>query len=306
MNNSFQKFNNADMHLHTNFSDGSLSPYNLIRLAYTNNVELVSITDHDTVNGIIDLNNNKIEGENYIYLLAGVELSTNYSEDSHVLGYGDNLFNYSFATHFEKLKKGRLNRESIIIDKLKKLGINITSEQIKGTNDNQSGGKQTVGRVHIAKTLIKYGYVDSIDEAFNKYLADGRPAYVERPLHSIKETVELLSQNNVFPVLAHPKLIGLNINKLYFIIKELKYCGLEGIEVYHPSANEDYQKQLRAIADEFNLVCTSGSDYHYTEDNLFPGSMIPSWGENMFSDISKTMERMYKLGVQAKKYYFAV
>ncbi len=307
MSSIFQQFNNADIHIHTNYSDGSLNPDNVIELAYKNKLELISINDHDTVNGLVHLKNEKSTvSDNYLYLLTGVELSTSFSADSHVLGYGDNLLNSNFINHFNNLQNGRINRAYKIVEKLNELGININFNQLCDTNESILNDKKSIGRLHIAKAMLKFGYVSSISEAFIKYLGAGKPAYVDRELPSIKNTVEMLAQNNVFSVLAHPILIGLDINKLYSLVKELKMWGLEGLEVYHPSADADYQKQLRSIANEFNLVCTSGSDFHYVKDDLYPGAMLENWDSNMLSDISTFMERMYKLNIKAHKHYLKI
>ncbi|UNC91873.1 PHP domain-containing protein [Candidatus Contubernalis alkaliaceticus] len=241
----------ADLHIHTTVSDGCLSPKEAVRLAKEINLEVLSITDHDTMGGISEA---LAEGEKLkIKVIPGVEMSTEYkNKDIHILGYFVDQKNENFQILLEHLRKARQKRVKNIIKKLNGLGCKVNLDEV--SNLAREG---SVGRPHIARVLAQKGYVNSVKDAFERFIGFNAPAYVERYKLLPKEVIELVLKAGGVPVLAHPGLIK-NDSLIYEIINE----GLKGLEVFHPEHNEEEVQKLEVMALKNKLLITGGSDCH--------------------------------------------
>ena len=241
-----------DMHTHTTASDGVYTPRQLIKYGISKGLQGIAITDHDTVDGIDEGLNAVISKKDFI-VIPGIELSTEYmGKEVHILGYSINYKCENLLSTLSFLQKKRENRVIEVIAKLQKLQINITYDELI-----KRFGSSSVGRPHVAELLITKGYVDTIEEAFNKYLKKGCVAYVDRYKITPFEGINLIKQAGGVAVIAHPKLI-----KNDKIVTDIIKKGIDGIEVYHPEHNTNDQKKFLQIAKDYNLIITAGSDFH--------------------------------------------
>ncbi|KAB3526748.1 PHP domain-containing protein [Alkaliphilus serpentinus] len=245
-----------DMHVHTTASDGSLNPKEIIHYAKAKGLYGIGITDHDTIEGIEEAKEyGKKEG---VLVIPGIELSTEDQEDEiHILGYNIDFHAEELINLLYTLKFERKNRAIKIIQKLRNLHIDISPEEVM---DPSKEG--VIGRPHIAKVLAEKGYVEDIPSAFHKYLNKGEAAYVPRFKITPFEAIHLIKKIGGISVIAHPGII-----KDKSIILKLIKAGIEGIEVYHSlhtTADENY---LYGLTQEFNLIVTGGSDFHYPYKN---------------------------------------
>lgn len=241
-----------DMHTHTNYSDGLYSPKDLIDKAIEKKLNGISITDHDTIDALeiaVDYAKTKVD----FTLIPGIEFGCECdNKEVHLLGYFVDYNNPELIEATVKLKKSRINRGEKMVEKLVKLGLSINVEDIK-----KLAKDDYIGRPHIARALINKKYVKSIDEAFDKYLKKGAPAYVERFQLSISDSIKLIKDMKGISVLAHPALIGDEK-----IINHVISLGIDGIECYHSKQNKEQTNLLLKIAKDSNLIVTGGSDYH--------------------------------------------
>ncbi len=244
-----------DLHTHTTLSDGSMTPEELVRHALGKGLAAVAVTDHDTVSGVSRaLEEGKKIG---IEVIAGVEISVDFSTEMHLLGYFPNGYSESILKVLEDLRVRREQRNPRIVNKLNELGFDITMEEISGT-----AGSDNVGRPHIARVLQEKGYVDSMSEAFEKYLNVGRPAYFKKEKLLPKEGIAEIITAGGIPVLAHPIFIGLTYDRLDQLVGELAGYGLKGIEVFYSWHTEEQTSELLKIAEKHGLLATGGSDFH--------------------------------------------
>ncbi|MFH0762721.1 MAG: PHP domain-containing protein [Candidatus Omnitrophota bacterium] len=252
----------ADLHLHTNFSDGTYTPQELIAASLRAGLSAIAITDHDTVDGI-SLAEAAAEKEN-IELLPGIELTVEHNGiEIHLLGY---LIDYKSAGLLEKLKtlkQIRIKRVYKITDKLKDMGLALDPESVFAI-----AGEGTVGRLHIARAMLKQKLVGSIYDAFKTYIGDKCPAYVLGFRLSPREAIQVIKDAGGIPVLAHPYLM-----KNDELISEFSGFGLMGLEVYYPEHSQGMVNHYLDIAKKYNLLATGGSDYH---GEVKPGVRIGS------------------------------
>lgn len=242
----------VDLHAHTTASDGTLTPVELVDLARERELQVLAVTDHDTVDGIVEAQ--RRAGEVGLTLVAGVELSTTErGAEVHVLGYGVDVENDSLLAGLANLATSRRRRIGAMIDKLQSAGYAIDRDAILSQADEGS-----IGRPHVARALIEIGAVTSIDEAFDRFLTPGRPGWVPREPFTPEQAVQLLAGHGVVPVLAHPFSTG-NVKA---ILARLIPAGLKGIEVFYGEYDDQQQETLRRFAIDHHLVSTGGSDYH--------------------------------------------
>ncbi|MGL5380875.1 PHP domain-containing protein [Clostridium sp.] len=242
----------ADLHIHSSYSDGTMTPEQIIEIAKEKSIKCISITDHDSIAAQY-VTKNKYEGIN---IIPGIELSTEFNDlELHILGYFIDINNDSLIQTVNKLNKSRIDRVEEILHKLKKNNINLTLDDLE--IDKES----TVGRSHIANAMVNKGYFDNYKTAFTSFLVKGKPAYVKGFKLSYKETIEVINDAGGIAVLAHPGQIyrGMAIES---IIRELKCYGLKGIEVYHPSHTKEQTNNFHNLARKYRLSITGGSDYH--------------------------------------------
>lgn len=255
----------ADLHCHTTESDGLLTPRELIHLAADLGLKGIGITDHDTIQGWREA---EAAGSYYkIQVLRGIELNTDWQgKEVHILGYEvDNASCYLN----EKLRSLRDAREQRMIEILKRLatqGIFIYADEVRKLTKGES-----IGRPHIAQVLIERGFVKNIKEAFDRYIGMGAPAYVPRYKLTTEEGIELVRQAHGIPVLAHP-----GMQRLDEGIPAWVEVGLQGIEVLHSEHKSDDVSRYRAIAQQYKLLMTGGSDFH--GEARKPGVELGRWG----------------------------
>jgi len=247
---SLQKNCYADLHIHSIYSDGSLTPFEIINICKQLELKVISITDHDTVSGlgeVFTLARGDVE------IIPAVEMSSNIGYlDIHILGYYIDYKNGELLAYLEDFKKHRIERVKKIIKKLSDDGIQLEFEQIKAVAQNCS-----LGRPHIAEVLVENGYVRSINEAFSRYLGYGLPYYEPKKDVHPKEVINRIKRSHGIPVIAHPGTIN-DEQIIYSLIMH----GAQGIEVWHPEHNQKWQQQLYEIALKNGLLMTGGSDCH--------------------------------------------
>lgn len=225
-------------------------------MAVRNNLKGLALTDHDTVEGVEELQRlGQLSG---ITTLTGVEISTTLRQYTlHILGYGFDPTNIEFHQWLQPLQEGRKIRNATILSKLNKLGIEITAEEMNAI----SCCGQT-GRPHIARLLVEKGVVDSFETAFHRYLGRNKPAWEARFSYSAAETIAMIHRAGGLAILAHPCQLDPEMRVQPLLIRELVLRGLDGIELYYPSHTRNKKKKLKAIAAEHKLLVTGGSDFH--------------------------------------------
>lgn len=245
-----------DLHLHTTHSDGSFSTREVMTFAKQAGVTALAITDHDIVEGIAEAT--AIGAELGIEVVPGVEISSRLGESElHILGYFLNWTDPLLAQRLSSLRDSRHTRNPKIVQRLNELGIPITYEEVRAL-----AGTESVGRPHIARLLMEKKFVTSAKEAFDRYLANGRPAFVDRELPEPAQAVQWIREAGGVPVLAHPTWVRTSADGLRTLIRELKATGLGGIEVHYSTHTPSQTTEYLNLAKQCDLVVTGGSDFH--------------------------------------------
>lgn len=250
----------ADLHTHTTASDGSCSPQEVVRMAKDAGLSAVAVTDHDTVSGIAEaVQAGRSIG---IEVIPGVEISTvEQGKDIHILGYDPDTSDREFLEALRRLRNTRNLRNEMILARLGELGMPITMQELLDHMAKKKQEDQTVGRPHIAELLVARGYVPSVQEAFDRYLASGAAAYVNPPRIRPSEAVRIIRAAGGKAVLAHPGLYGDDR-----IVHDLIQSGLDGIEAYHSDHTEQQERAYAELAARHGLIATAGSDFHGRRD----------------------------------------
>lgn len=250
-----QKDRLIDLHTHTTASDGSMTPAELVRHAFEKGLAAIAVTDHDSMDGIeYALHEGRKLG---IEVIPGVEISVDFDPEMHLLGYFLNGYYEPILKSLEELRLMREQRNPKIIRKLNELGFDITMEEVSKKADGVN-----VGRPHIARALMDKGYVDSIAEAFEKYLSAGKPAYFKKDKLTPEEGVALITRSGGTPVLAHPVYLGMAGIELEQLLPRLKAAGLRGIEAVYSENTQEQTARLLKLAEANGLAVTGGSDFH--------------------------------------------
>ncbi|WP_227936077.1 PHP domain-containing protein [Alkalihalobacillus deserti] len=253
---------NSDLHMHSTASDGGYSPSDLMKKCKAVQLEIVSLTDHDNVDGIEEAI--RTGEELGIQVIPGIEFSTKYKGKSvHILGYQFDYKNKELQIMLEKQKQLRRERLDTIIEKLERIDLKIKPEQVIKHTDGGS-----IGRPHVAKALIDAGYVEDVADAFELYLAEGKPGYVEKSKEmSVEEAINWIHRTNGIAIVAHPDYYHVDDDLIHWV----RDWGLDGIEVYHRDHDEEAVKRYEAITDLIErelgktLYRTGGSDFHHEE-----------------------------------------
>ncbi len=251
---------NVDLHLHTTASDGVMRPSEIVKYAQKKGLRAIAITDHDTIEG---LEEGVSEGERIGFeVIPGIEISAEHSPGSmHLLGYFFDIRHPLLKERLAYLQNARAERNPKIVAKLRGLGIEVTYEDVI----RASGGGQ-VGRPHFAQVLLDKGYVNSFQEAFDRFLKKGAAAYADKFRFTPEEALHFINQAGGIGVLAHPNTLGTNgYADLERLILKLMEYGLRGIEVYYPEHNSLAVAQYEAIVERHGLLATGGTDYHGLE-----------------------------------------
>ncbi len=248
----------ADLHIHTTVSDGKYSPEEIVRKAAELGLTVIAIADHDSVDGI-EPAMNAAQAFPQLKIIPNVEISTeDAAGDVHVLGYFIDHTNAELKSCLATFRNSRQTRAQRMIAKLEDLGIKLEWQRVQ-----ELAGDGTIGRPHIARSMLEKGYISTLGEAFDKYLAHGGPAYVERYKFTPTEAVELILRSDGLPVLAHP----FTANEPEDLIAKLKAVGLVGIEAYYNGYTADEVQSLVNLANKYNLITGGGTDYHGLDDN---------------------------------------
>uniref|UniRef100_A0A832LVL6 PHP domain-containing protein n=1 Tax=Caldimicrobium thiodismutans TaxID=1653476 RepID=A0A832LVL6_9BACT len=245
-----------DLHTHSTASDGTFSPSELIRLAKREGLKALALTDHDTTRGLPEAY--EVAREEGIPFLCGVEISVKFNGPGHfhLLGYFLSPELPPLEETLKALQEARKRRNELMVEKLRALGVEITLTELEEI------AKGEIGRPHFARLLVEKGYVRTPDEAFEKYLRKGAPAYVPKALLEPKEAIEKILQAKGIPVLAHPITLKLAPKELSSYLKELKELGLRGVEAYYSEHNRDFTNFLLHEAQRLGFLTTGGSDFH--------------------------------------------
>jgi predicted metal-dependent phosphoesterase TrpH len=243
----------ADLHTHSTYSDGRLTPTELVERAVSRGLEVLALTDHDCTDGIAEALR-AVQKHPGLLFIPGVELSTDVPhEEVHVLGYFLDWQNRRFQGRLDRLRRSRLERGQKMLAKLKRLGIEISWHRVQ-----ELAGDGAVGRPHIALAMMEAGHISSLEEAFDRYLGRNGPAYVEREKITPTEAVQLLTDASALPVLAHPR----DLQNLDSLLLELKQAGIIGMEAYYQDYDQQAIERLLAIARQHDLLPLGGSDFH--------------------------------------------
>jgi len=254
--------NYIDLHTHTTASDGTLTPEQLVAEAAALALEVIAITDHDTIAGLAE---GLSAGPRYrVEVIPGVEINTDVpGGEVHILGYYIDARDAAFQAELMRLREGREGRGRQIVEKLRALGAPITWERVQAI-----AGDAPVARPHVAQALVESGFVASAQEAFDKYIGRDGPAYAERIQMTPAEATAIIARAGGIPVLAHPMPWGAAAAQgspaldLETLLPELMAAGLRGIEAYYTGYPATVTDQLLALARRFGLIVTGGSDYH--------------------------------------------
>jgi predicted metal-dependent phosphoesterase TrpH len=242
----------VDLHTHSNFSDGVHSPAELIAEAVRRGVRTLALTDHDTLDGLPEAKTASANAG--LEFIPGVELSTEIGpHEVHILGYFVDPADSVLTGALASLATNREERAERMIERLSALGFPVAFERVR-----EIAGPGTLGRPHIARAMIELGYVVNITEAFDRFLANGRPGFIPRERVLPEDAVRLVRRAGAVPVLAHPLTTG----DIEATLQRLLPAGLLGLEAFYAEYPSTLQDRLADIARTWDLIPTGGSDYH--------------------------------------------
>jgi len=253
-----------DLHIHSNCSDGAFSPAELIRQASIAGLTAVAIADHDSVAGVAEGVAAGLDCG--IEVIPAVELSVQFKswQDVHLLGYG---IEWSDARFLQKLNGFRQRREHRNVEILERVNEMLAEEgrTIVGLSEVLAFARDAIGRPHIARALLERGYVNTVEDAFRRYLV---PCNVPKYYWPMEDAIREIRRLGGVSVLAHPTTVSTDRQELRDVLSELSESGLDGIEVFNNLAQQDEMEFLRRLAGELRLLVTGGSDYHGIEEGL--------------------------------------
>ena len=241
----------ADLHVHTFYSDSTFSPEEVVSRANEKGLAAIAICDHDCIDGIEPCR--KLGDKTGLEIIPGIELTVEKIEaEAHILGYFIDWKLGWFQKRLKAIQAARVDRIHRMVEKLKDLGIDLDAKEVF-----KLAGKGSVGRLHLAKTLLKNGKIRDIREAFDKYIGFNKPCYISNVRFSPREAIEMIIKTGGVPVLAHPYVL----RKDECITEFIEY-GLRGIEAYHPEQKGSIAKRYESLAEKYKLLVTGGSDCH--------------------------------------------
>jgi predicted metal-dependent phosphoesterase TrpH len=246
-----------DLHTHSTVSDGSDSPEDLVDLAAKANLTALALTDHDRQDGVPAAR--KRAGEAGIELVAGTEISCQHPGTMHMLVYFLEPGPGPLQDELVRLQVARDNRNELLVARLAELGLPVTAEEL----EHEAGGSGA-GRPHVAAILVRKGVATSVQDAFDRWLAKGRPAYVEKERLAPLPAIALALQSGALPVLAHPLSMDLTPSQLEGAVGELAEAGLVGLEAIYGRYSQEERASLAVMAARAGLAITGGSDHHGT------------------------------------------
>ena len=269
-----------DLHSHTWYSDGQLSPEELILRAHNMQVDVLAITDHDTVAALDEAEAFQATQKRPLTIIAGIELSTSWHGfDIHVLGLKVNRNDQQFRQRLKEQEAARKMRAEAIAAKLTKCGLHGVYEKALAL-----AGKGQITRAHFGRAMVEMGYVDSFEAAFKKYLGKGKRAHVAPKWITIEQAVNWIHDAGGKAVLAHPGHYDMTAKWLRRLLMQFAAAGGNGMEVCHPNLAPDRRRQLAIYAEEYQLQASAGSDFHgpgrWTELGrhlTIPEQLTPVW-----------------------------
>ena len=261
-----------DLHVHTTASDGTMCPRDVVSLAAMQGLKAIALTDHDTMAGLQEAGEaGELLG---VTIVPGIELSTAYQgREVHLLGYFLDPEAEKLRDYIAWVQTARRTRNAKIVEKLQKKGFDITMEQLETAHPDA-----TPGRPHIAARLVEIGAVDSVKEAFRRYLSEGRSCYVAREYIPFADGVRLIRDCGGVAVLAHPLQYGFDRAKLEKLIRDAAAAGVTGMEIYYTGYTQADINKLFDLAEKYTLLPTGGSDFHGENK---PGVQIGSGNGNL-------------------------
>jgi predicted metal-dependent phosphoesterase TrpH len=240
----------VDLHAHTTFSDGLLTPEELVARAIDKRLGALAVTDHDTVEAIPRA---RIAAGAHLELVPGIEMSTAFEgADLHILGYYLNPEHGPLLERLVHFQQERRDRTQAIVTRLRELGVTVDLDEVL-----ELAGPGVIGRPHVAEAMVRAGVVSDFDDAFERYLGSQAPAYVPRPAFSPREAIALIHSADGVSVLAHP---GSQMPDS--VIERLCGFGLRGLEVWHPQHGAATVRRFQALTQRLGLLTTGGSDFH--------------------------------------------
>lgn len=249
-------FKMIDLHSHSTASDGLFTPEQAAQYAAEKNLKVWALTDHDTVAGLNEAE--KVCRKTGVIFVPGTELNINWpTGEFHLLGLGLQKISAELEEIIDYLTEDRRFRNSQIVELMQKDGIDITLEELEKTS-----GASQIGRPHFAKFLVQTGKVKRIQDAFDRYLAKGRPWYMPHQGAELKQAVKAIETSGGLPVLAHPLSLYVGWGKIEGVITEIRDLGVKGLEGWHPGARVGEAMRLEEIAHSLGMFCTGGSDFH--------------------------------------------
>jgi predicted metal-dependent phosphoesterase TrpH len=261
----------ADLHLHTTKSDGNLSPSELIQLIKKTSLQVVSITDHDSTDGIDEAVQAGLDAPN-LQIIPGIELGTDIpGTDIHILGHWIDPKDVTLQNHLKDFRTGRETRARRTVEKLATLGIDIDIDRVFEI------AQGAVGRPHIAQVMVEKGYITYPQQAFEKYLGKNGLAYISRNVLSPVEAITLITNAKGIATLAHPR----EAENVESLLPNMVNAGLAGIEIHYKGYSQSDKSRFRALADQYNLIALGGTDYHAfgTPGEIIPGTVGPPKNE---------------------------
>ncbi len=256
----------SDMHMHSVYSDGFWTPHQLVEAGVKQGVQVMSLTDHDTMQGVPEmLEECKSAG---IIGLSGIEFSSMSSCEVHVLGYGLDPSNIKLQKEIEELQASRENRNLALLQKLKEYDIIVTIDEMREFSNH------VLGRSQIGMVMAKKGYVKNVNEAFDKWIGNGKPCFISSFKKTPEEIVDIIVKYGGRAVLAHPGRIKMTNQEPF--IRGLKERGMHGIEVHYSTHSREEVRFYNNMAKKYNLIATVGSDFHGEGRSAKIGK--PEWG----------------------------
>ena len=245
-----------DLHIHSTYSDGTLSPCAIVDLATKTGLQVIALTDHDTVAGVAEA---RVHGKRTgIEVIPGIEISSWLDNiPLHILGYRFRYKDNGLQQRLHRLQEGRQVRNEKILAKLNHLGIDLTMAELTAFSEHGQAG-----RPHIAQLLVNRGAVPTMEQAFKRYLRRGAAAYAERFKYYADEAITMIREAGGIAVLAHPLTLDPGLKAIPGLLQELQQLGLQGVEVYYPTHSSQTVRKLKKMAAELGLLITGGSDFH--------------------------------------------
>lgn len=281
----------AELHSHSTASDGVLRPAALVKLAAERGLDALALTDHDTMEGLAEAS--AACAERGMTFIPGVEISTVYQGASiHVLGYGVPPENSVLKGFLERFRAQKFSRAVRILERLSALNMPMRADDLPGES------RENLGRAHIARAMVAKGYAASVDEAFDRFLLSGRPAYIPKEKAGTGEAVSALKAAGALAVIAHPEQILLERGALLKGIQVWQALGLDGVEAYHPSHSAQQAAFWLHYARQDRLLVTGGSDFHETPprgaQHAELGASLERWPDSA-RDIRAFFERIRRM-----------